>query len=227
MGRKRYAVIVAGGRGTRMNSDIPKQFIEINGKPILRHTVEKFLMLDPAPEIIIVLPTDLKEQWKQYCLRTGFLERFRMVSGGMTRFHSVQNALQYVEDGATVAIHDAVRPFVSCGLLEKLYSEAEEKEAVIPTIPMTDSVRTITEEQSSKAIDRSSLVMVQTPQVFHSEVLKEAYKAAYLPTFTDDAAVVESAGHTISLAQGEKFNLKITTREDLAVASAIFSSSKS
>lgn len=209
-----------------MKSDTPKQFLEVNGKPILRHTVEKFLSLNPTPEIIIVLPTGLKENWKDYCHLTGFLEKYRMVSGGITRFHSVQNALQYVEDGAIVAVHDAVRPFVSSAFLERLYKEAEVKETLVPVFQMIDSIRMLTEDGLSSSVDRTAFVSVQTPQMFHSEVLKEAYRTAYLPSFTDDASVVEAAGRTISLTEGEKFNLKITTPEDFAVASAIFSSLK-
>lgn len=227
MKRTRYAVIVAGGHGVRMGLAVPKQMLEIEGKPILRHTVERFLELDIQPRIIIVLPTDLKDGWKRYCAATGFLSRYDLPSGGITRFHSVQNALKYVEDGSIVAVHDAVRPFVSKSFLERLFVEAEDVPALVPAIGLTDSVREVNAENcESRALDRSALRLVQTPQMFHSEVLRKAYEAAYRPCFTDDASVVEAAGYKIKLTPGEKLNIKITTPEDLVAAKAIFSSLK-
>lgn len=220
MNRKSYAILVAGGKGERMGSALPKQFLEIGGKPILRLTMEKFLSLEREVEIIVALPTAHKEYWREYCNSSGFRIRHILVSGGITRFHSVQNALAYVEDGALVAVHDGVRPIVSQLFLERMFAEASEKEAVIPVMPLTESLREYSdfEKTRSKSADRSRFVTVQTPQVFRSEILKEAYKQAFKPSFTDDASVVESAGYEISMVPGERWNLKITTPEDLQLA---------
>ena len=138
---KRYAVIVAGGQGVRMGADRPKQFLEIGGKPILRHTIECFQAYDPKIDFILVLPEAQKEWWRNYCSQTGFLERYTMVSGGITRFHSVQNALRFVTDDGWVAIHDGVRPLLSAALLERLFEAAKDYPAVIPAVPAVESVR--------------------------------------------------------------------------------------
>ena len=221
---KRYAVIVAGGQGVRMGADRPKQFLEIGGKPILRHTVERFLAFDPSVEIVLVLPKDRKEYWRTYCRENGFLERYSMVSGGITRFHSVQNALAYVGSGI-VAVHDAVRPLVTASLLARLYEEAETHAAVVPVVPVSDSVRRVGKdaagEEISGPVDREGLVLVQTPQVFRSDVLKDAYRQPFRPSFTDDASVVEAAGHAVKLVPGERFNIKITTPGDLSLAESL------
>lgn len=219
---KRYAVIVAGGRGVRMGADRPKQFLEIGGKPILRHTVERFLAFDPGVELIIVLPKDQRDFWRDYCHESGFLTRYTMVTGGITRFHSVQNALEYVRTDGVVAVHDGVRPFVGTDLLARLYEAAEEHEAVIPVFPVVESVRKVERDASGRVssgpVDRDGLVLVQTPQVFRADVLKEAYRQPFRPSFTDDASVVEAAGHTVELVPGERFNVKVTTPDDLALA---------
>lgn len=222
---KRYAVIVAGGRGVRLGADKPKQFLEIGGKPILRHTVERFLAFDPSIEIILVLPKDHREYWRAYCRENGFLERYSMVSGGITRFHSVQNALAYVGDTGIVAVHDGVRPLVSADLLGRLFTAAESCEAVIPAVPVVESVRKVTKDaagvKASAPVDRDGLVLVQTPQVFRADVLKEAYRQPFRPSFTDDASVVEAAGHPVSLVPGERFNIKVTTPGDLSLAETL------
>lgn len=219
---KRYAVIVAGGRGVRMGADRPKQFLEIGGKPILRHTVERFLAFDPGIELILVLPKDQRDFWRDYCHENGFLERYTLVSGGITRFHSVQNALEYVRTDGVVAVHDGVRPFVGTDLLARLYDAAEACEAVIPVLPVVESVRKVETDASGREtsvpVDRNGLVLVQTPQVFRSDVLKEAYRQPFRPSFTDDASVVEAAGHPVELVPGERFNIKVTTPDDLVMA---------
>ena len=221
---KRHAVIVAGGRGVRLGADMPKQFLEIGGKPILRHTVERFLSFDPSIEIILVLPKDHREYWRAYCRENGFLERYSMVSGGITRFHSVQNALSYVGEGV-VAVHDGVRPLVSADLLRRLFEAAEEHEAVVPAVPVVESVRKVQKDaagaETSAPVDRDGLVLVQTPQVFRADVLKEAYRQPFRPSFTDDASVVEAAGHPVTLVPGERFNIKITTPGDLSLAESL------
>lgn len=221
-----YAVILAGGHGQRMGASVPKQFLELDGKPVLRHTVEKFLALERKVEIITVLPSDGKEYWKRYCEESGFLQRYIMPTGGITRFHSVQNALKYVPDGVVVAVHDGVRPFVDTAFIETLVREAEENGAVIPVTSPVESLRTLEADGSSFAVDRSKYVMVQTPQVFKSEILKKAYSQPYSPTFTDDASVVEAAGYRVKILPGSRFNIKLTTPEDFVLAEAICRTSK-
>lgn len=218
MERKIFAIILAGGSGSRMGSELPKQFIEIEGKPILRHTIEAFQSLPLKVEIIVVLPSNQKSFWKNYCKETGFLTKYILPSGGITRFHSVQNALKYVPDGALVMIHDGVRPFVTQDFLMSLIEKGKDYEAVVPVRPSIESLRRV-EGDDSFAIDRSYYVSVQTPQVFHSEVINKAYSQSYNPSFTDDASVVEAAGYKITLCEGLRQNIKITTPEDLEVIS--------
>lgn len=220
MRNKSYAVIVAGGKGERMGSAIPKQFLEIGGRPVLRWTMERFLSLGRDIEMIVVLPTAQKGWWKDYCRKSGFNVKHVLVSGGITRFHSVQNALKYVEDGAVVAVHDGVRPVVSADFLNRMFDAAAQSPAVIPVMPAVESVREMAADGSgsSRSVDRSRLVTVQTPQVFHSEILKEAYSNAYSPLFTDDASVVEASGYAVTVCPGEKYNIKITTPDDLRLA---------
>ena len=217
---KRYVVIVAGGQGVRMGADRPKQFLEIGGKPILRHTIERFLAFDPSFEVIVVLPSAQKEWWRDYCRQSGFLERYSIVSGGITRFHSVQNALQYVVGQGLVAVHDGVRPLVSRPLLERIFAAAEEAPAVIPAVPVVESVRRV-EEDASVPVNRDGLVLVQTPQVFAADVLKKAYDQPFSPSFTDDASVVEASGVRVHVVPGDRMNLKITTPEDLQFAEGL------
>lgn len=217
---KRYVVIVAGGQGVRMGADRPKQFLEIGGKPILRHTIERFLAFDPSFEVIVVLPTAQKEWWRDYCRQSGFLERYSIVSGGITRFHSVQNALRYVGNEGLVAVHDGVRPLVSRPLLERIFAAAEEAPAVIPAVPVVESVRKV-EEEASVPVSRDGLVLVQTPQVFAAEVLRKAYDQPFSPSFTDDASVVEASGVRVHVVPGDRMNLKITTPEDLQYAEGL------
>ena len=214
---KRYAVIVAGGQGVRMGADRPKQFLEIGGKPILQHTIERFLAFDPSVEIIVVLPSAQKQWWREHCRQTGFVERYSMVSGGITRFHSVQNALAYVGDEGVVAIHDGVRPLVSTALLERLFSAAATHPAVIPAVPVVESLRRAA-DGTSVPVSRDGMMLVQTPQVFAAEVLKQAYTQPYATSFTDDASVVEAAGTPIHIVTGERTNIKITTPDDLSFA---------
>lgn len=217
---KRYVVIVAGGQGVRMGADRPKQFLEIGGKPILRHTIERFLAFDPSFEVIVVLPSAQKDWWRDYCRQSGFLERYSIVSGGITRFHSVQNALQYVGSQGLVAVHDGVRPLVSRPLLERIFAAAEEVPAVIPAVPVVESVRRV-EENTSVPVNRDGLVLVQTPQVFAADVLKKAYDQPFSPSFTDDASVVEASGVRVHVVPGDRMNLKITTPEDLQFAEGL------
>jgi 2-C-methyl-D-erythritol 4-phosphate cytidylyltransferase len=203
-----------------MGADRPKQFLEIGGKPILRHTIERFLAFDPSFEVIVVLPSAQKDWWREYCRQSGFLERYSIVSGGITRFHSVQNALRYVGNEGLVAVHDGVRPLVSRPLLERIFAAAEEAPAVIPAVPVVESVRKV-EEEASVPVSRDGLVLVQTPQVFAAEVLRKAYDQPFSPSFTDDASVVEASGVRVHVVPGDRMNLKITTPEDLQYAEGL------
>lgn len=218
---KRYAVIVAGGQGVRMGADRPKQFLEIGGKPILRHTLERFLAFDPDIEVIVVLPEAQKAWWRDYCRQSGFLQRYSMVSGGITRFHSVQNALKYVGEDGVVAVHDGVRPLVRRALLERTFEAAQQWQAVVPAVPVVESMRKMEGETDSVPVKRDGMLLVQTPQVFDAVVLKNAYRQAFSTAFTDDASVVEASGVPVHIVPGDRINLKITTPEDLQVAAGL------
>lgn len=214
---KRFAIIVAGGKGLRMGADRPKQFLEVAGKPVLRHTVERFLAFDPSVELIIVLPSSERDGWREYCRREGFVDRYALASGGITRFHSVQQALKYVEGDGVVAVHDGVRPLIGRELLERLFAAAESYPAVIPAVPVVESVRKADGEDSSP-VSRDGLFLVQTPQVFDAALLRDAYRQPFSPAFTDDASVVEAAGTKVHMVSGDRLNIKVTTPEDLLLA---------
>lgn len=219
MSRAVYAVFVAGGSGTRMGGDVPKQFLDLGGIPILQRSVERFLDAAPDARVIVVLPERHLDQWQELCLQHAVSFPQTIVHGGMTRFHSVQNALGKVPDGAIVSIHDGVRPLFTPGLVRAMLDRMQlpgGPQALIPAVPVTDTLRST--DPSLPAPDRSRLVAVQTPQMFLSEVLKRAYRQPYDTSFTDDASVAERAGARIELFPGEKYNLKITTPEDLALA---------
>ena len=219
--KKRYVLILAGGVGTRMGNIVPKQFMELSGKPILFHTIDLFRSLSFPVEIIVVMNSDSKEYWK--ALSYDYYQDFRYIltSGGISRFHSVKNGLKYVErDGGIVAIHDGVRPLVSKKIVEKLFEEADKKDAVIPGIKCTDSLRMTTESGATIAVNRDNYIAVQTPQVFTSELLKDAYGQPFSDNFTDDASVVECSGNRVFLVSGNRENIKITTPEDLIIANA-------
>ena len=219
----RYALIVASGEGRRMHSALPKQFLELGGKPVLRRTLECFLEFDPKIHLVVVLPSDRIEYWREYCSRTGFRPTMKLVPGGMTRFHSVKNGLAQVPEGALVAIHDGVRPLLSADFLAELFRAAAHAEAVVPALPPVESLREVLGAGASRAVDRSRFVSVQTPQVFRSTLIKAAYAQPYATIFTDDASVAEAAGIKISLCEGRRENIKITTPEDLALAQSIIS----
>lgn len=218
--RKRYAIIVAAGSGTRMGSRIPKQFLELASKPILRHTIEPFLKMENPAQIILVLSPEYKEWWKEYCRKEMFLPKYHLPSGGFTRFHSVKNALDHVPDGALVAIHDGVRPFVTPDFLEELFQKAEKLKAVVPACKPVESIREVSDDRSF-ILKRDNIRLIQTPQVFHSELVKAAYSQPFNEDFTDDASVVEYYGETIHLVEGIRSNIKITTSEDMVIANAL------
>ena len=220
----RYVIIVAGGKGLRMGSDLPKQFIPVGGKPILMHTVEKFAQWDPRVRLLLVLPAEHQDYWRMLCREIGCRAEHRIVTGGETRFHSVRNALDVVKqdtdlgDDDLIAVHDGVRPFVSEQVITDCFHVAAESGAVVAALPMVDSLREVQPDGTSQALDRSRYFAVHTPQVFRSRLLLRAYEAPYSSLFTDDASVVEALGKHIALVLSNRENIKITTPLDLAIA---------
>lgn len=229
MERKRYVIIMAAGSGTRMGERLPKQFLELSGKAILQRTIEVFAEACPGITVITVLPEDFVGYWKDYCYEHNFICPQIIVKGGITRFHSVRNALAKVPEGALVAVHDGVRPLVSRRLVADMFESAEDVPALVPVVPCVDTLKVLEKKGDElipvpgASIDRSVLFGAQTPQIFHSEILKEAYCQAYDTMFTDDASVVEKTGKPLTYVAGERLNIKITTREDLTIAKAVLS----
>jgi 2-C-methyl-D-erythritol 4-phosphate cytidylyltransferase len=223
-----YIIIVAGGKGLRMGSDIPKQFLPIGGKPVLMRTLERFREYSPTLQIILVLPQAQQEYWNQLCKDYDFKVEYVLADGGETRFHSVQNGLAKIPDDSegVVGIHDGVRPFPSIDVIRRCYDTARTAKAVIPVIPVVETVRHLTEcptlcEAASVTVPRDEYRLVQTPQTFDIQLLKAANRQSYNDGFTDDASVVESYGHAITLVEGNRENIKITTPYDITVAEAI------
>lgn len=218
---KKYVVIVAGGKGLRMGGDIPKQFLPVNGKPILMRTIERFVEYDEKIVVCLVLPEAHFEYWGELCREYGFTTSHQLVKGGETRYHSVRNGLYSIpEEEALVAVHDGVRPFVSIETIATTFEEAEKWGAVVPVIDSVDSLRRL-EGSRSVAVDRSLYKLVQTPQTFRYDILKRAYDLPYREIFTDDASVVEASGVEVKLVEGNRENIKITTNYDLKIASAL------
>lgn len=217
---KQTALIVAGGKGLRMGSELPKQFLPIDGKPVLMRTLEAFYRFDAAIDLILVLPEEQQDYWKGLCEKHRFPVPHRIVSGGETRFHSVRNGLAFVSGAGLVGVHDGVRPFVSQEVIRRCYEAAATKKAVIPVVDVVETLRQLT-ETGSHTVDRSRYRLVQTPQVFDADLLKQAYEQDYTPFFTDDASVVEAMGTPVCLVEGNRENIKITTPFDLKVATAL------
>jgi 2-C-methyl-D-erythritol 4-phosphate cytidylyltransferase len=217
---KKAVIIVAGGKGTRLKGTIPKQFIEINDKPMLMHSFECFYRYDNSILFILALHPDYFLIWEDLIKKNHFSIKHDIVKGGDTRFHSVLNALDKSCDECLIAVHDAVRPLVSSETIERCFNVAEQKGTAIPCIEVSESVRELTAD-GSRPVDRDRLRMIQTPQVFKADILKQAYQQTYIRAFYDDASVVEYAGYTITLVQGNRENIKITTREDLLIAKAL------
>ena len=217
---QRGVIIVAGGSGRRMGGALPKQFMMLDNEPILARSINRMHEALPAAEIVVVLPEEHVELWKNIAARFD-VARHKIAIGGKERFHSVKNGLEALSDEVCiVGIHDAVRPLASKKLVIKLFLEAENNTAVIPVVAPIDSYR-IVEGDDSRIIDRSALRMVQTPQVFQAEALRKAYEQPFSTTFTDDASVMEAAGHKVTLVEGERENIKITTPSDMLIAEAI------
>ena len=214
---QKVALIVAGGKGERMNADIPKQFLLLNGTPILMHTLKQFSHFE---KIVLVLPHSQFDYWRELCSNYNFTQKHTLVAGGTTRFYSVKNGLEKIEENSVIAIHDGVRPLISKKLIDSLITKTKNGVGVIPIVPVKDSIRKVKGENSVH-LDRSNLYKVQTPQCFLSTDIKEAYTQEFSDTFTDDASVFEANGGKINTLLGEEKNLKITTKEDLKIASIL------
>lgn len=219
---RKYAIVVAGGKGTRMGSDVPKQFLPVGGKPVLMHTLEAFRRYDEEMKLILVLPLSQQSRWRELCNTCSFVVPHTVVEGGETRFHSVRNGLSQIpsEEEALVAVHDGVRPFVAQRVISECFRAAAEKGAAIPVVDIVETVRKVA-DGSSRTVSREDYKLVQTPQVFRLSLLKEAYGRPYVPAFTDDASVVEAAGGKVFLVEGNRENIKITTQFDMKVANAL------
>lgn len=215
---QKYVIIMAGGLGLRMGGDIPKQFLLLDGKPIIIHALERFRELDSNIEPIVVLPESQIDEWRKLCTKYNFTTTHSVTSGGAERFYSVKNGLKLTSADSLIAIHDGVRPLVSDSTISRCFETAEKEGNAIPVIATSESVREITSATESRPLDRNSIKLVQTPQVFRSELLYQAYDCGFSPHFTDDATVVERLGVKINLVEGNRENIKITTAEDMLIA---------
>jgi 2-C-methyl-D-erythritol 4-phosphate cytidylyltransferase len=211
-------IIVAGGRGKRMGNNIPKQFMELHGTPVILLTMQRFYDYDNKIKIILALPADETGTWEAIKSRTADVPSHITVEGGRERFFSVKNALAHVGKGETVAVHDGVRPFVSIETVSRCFDRAEQCGAAIPVIALTESIRLLESEEKSISVCRDRYRIVQTPQVFNSEILVRAYGQPYSNDFTDDASVVEKAGYPVSLVEGNVENIKLTSPVDMEIA---------
>ena len=223
-----HAVIVAGGKGLRMGSEIPKQFIPLCGEPILMRTIRRFRDYSTELDIILVLPKEQQTYWEELCRTYSFEGSFRVADGGETRFHSVRNALELIEDeNGLTAVHDGVRPFPSLEVIGRCYETARSYGTAVPVVPVVETLRRIVkppedeETDYSETVKRDDFRLVQTPQVFGTSLLKRAYRQPFMERFTDDASVVEHMGERIMLVEGNRENIKITTPFDLKIAAAL------
>lgn len=217
-----YIIIVAGGKGLRMGGDLPKQFMLLHGKPVLMHTIERFRAYSDELKIILVLPHEQQDYWRQICQKHNFTVEHTVVDGGQTRFHSSQNGVAAVPDDATgvIGIHDGVRPFVSEETIARCFEAARQFGAALPVLPVTDTLRRVTDDGGYN-VQRNDYRTVQTPQTFDAQLLKQAFKQPYSDNFTDDASVVEALGHKVTMVDGNRENIKLTTPFDLVVAEAL------
>lgn len=220
----RHVIIVAGGKGLRMGADVPKQFIPIGGLPVLMHTINAFRTCDAAIDIILVLPESQFDYWHELCRKYDFNVECRLAAGGRTRFHSVQNGLALIDgDDGLVAVHDGVRPFVTAEFINGCFEAAEREGAVIPVTDVIETLRHKGADGTSHVVPRGDYCLVQTPQVFRADILKQAYRQDYSESFTDDASVVEAAGYAVAMVSGSRNNIKITTPSDLVIAETLLS----
>lgn len=214
---KTFAIIVAGGKGLRMGGDVPKQFLPIGGKPVLMHTIEAFREALDDVQIVLVLPAEQHDYWLKLCKDYNFRSPELIATGGETRFHSVKNGLALLpeDDEAVVGVHDGVRPFVSRDTIQRCFGTAAEGKAVVPVVPVVETLRQILPDGSSITRPRNEFRLVQTPQTFPLALLKQAYEQPYSEVFTDDASVVEAMGKGITMVEGNRENIKLTTPADL------------
>lgn len=203
-----------------MGSELPKQFLPVGGKPVLMHAIEVFRHYDTSLQIILVLPKDQQNFWKKLCRECAFEVEHQLADGGETRFHSVKNGLAFVQEPGLVAVHDGVRPFVSLEVIRRCYDLAAKRKAVIPVVDVFETLRVVTKD-GSRTVNRAEYKLVQTPQVFDAELLKRAYMQDFNPIFTDDASVVEAMNIPVSLTEGNRENIKITTPFDLKIGTAL------
>lgn len=225
MNSKEYALIVAGGKGTRINSGTPKQFLELNGLPVLMHTLLAFYRYSEKIPVVLVLPEDDLDTWQSLCRHHNFVKPIIVQPGGETRFQSVKRGLEKIKGDGLVAIHDGVRPLITENIIAKSFQLAAVQQSAIAAVSLKESIR-ITDHDTSKAVDRSKFRIIQTPQTFQVSLIKSAYEMAEDFTLTDDASVLEKAGHVISLFEGSYENIKITTPEDLVIAEALLKTRK-
>lgn len=225
MNTRKHALIVAGGSGQRIGSPLPKQFVELNGKPLLMHTFHAFCKYDKGFDFVLVLPGREIETWKRLCEKHRFDIPHIVAAGGETRFHSVKNGLQQIPEEGVVFIHDGVRPLVSPQTIENCYLEALKNGNAIPVIPPAESIRQVIENHNY-AMSRENLFLVQTPQVFRVSIIKKAYEQEYSKHFTDDASVLESTGSSIFLVEGNRENIKITWPSDFIISEALLKRGK-
>ena len=217
---KKIAIIVAGGTGQRMGSVVPKQFLEVEGKPILLHTIDQFVAAFSDINFVIVLPAGYIQEGQDLIASSGLTQHFQFVAGGDTRFQSVKNGLAQVDQDAIVFVHDAVRCLLTPALIQRCFQQAIEKGSAIPAVSSTDTIRII-EGSKHHVVDRENVMMIQTPQTFNAALLIKAFEQTYQPSFTDEANVVEASGTEVFLVDGEFENIKITRPLDLAIASYI------
>ena len=216
-----FLILVAGGQGLRMGSEVPKQFMLLGGRPVIMRTIDRFMEALPDLHVVVVLNPDYVDMWQRLCDEHHFQVPCKVALGGRERFFSVRNGLEEIKDAdasSLVGVHDAVRPLVSVEVIRRTYSAAAEQEAVVPALPSVESVRIVGDAGSSEAIDRRRVMMVQTPQVFSLSLLRRAYGQPYSETFTDDASVVEALGQTVHIVPGNRENIKLTTPLDMQMA---------
>lgn len=216
-----YIIIVAGGKGLRMGSDVPKQFLEVGGLPILMHTINRFATYDDKMQIILVLPHKQQDYWRELCEKYDFRVPHTIVDGGDTRFQSSKNGVMAIPADVTdgvVGIHDGVRPFVSAEVIERCFETAREEYAAIPVVPVVDTIRYIDKHGGGKNVMRDDYRIVQTPQVFDLSLMRQAFNQPYRESFTDDASVVEALGCSVQMVEGNRENIKITSPFDLKLA---------
>lgn len=218
-----YVIIVAGGKGLRMGSDVPKQFLPLGGVPVLMRTISRFAGAMPQAGIILVLPESQHDYWRSLCRSHSFTVSHTVTAGGDTRFASSRNGLMAIPPDADglVGIHDGVRPFVSEDVIHRCYAAAREHGAAIPVVPVTDTLRLICPDGGGHNVRRDSYRVVQTPQVFDIALARRAFNRPYSPSFTDDASVIEASGHSVAMVDGNRENIKITTPSDLIIAESL------